>query len=110
MILKENKLDKKQREKTFKAKNVILFVGDGMGISTLTASRIMAGQMEGKLGEEGLLSFEEFPYSAQIKTYNVDAQTPDSAGTMTAMMSPGTPATTKAQRQPIHSLTQPPIK
>ena len=76
-----------QVEQTFKAKNVILFVGDGMGISTLTASRIMAGQMEGKSGEEGLLSFEEFPYSAQIKTYNVDAQTPDSAGTMTAIIS-----------------------
>jgi alkaline phosphatase len=87
----ETKLTEKeaaaQAEQTFKAKNVILFVGDGMGISTLTASRIMAGQMEGKSGEEGLLSFEEFPYSAQIKTYNVDAQTPDSAGTMTAIIS-----------------------
>lgn len=70
-----------------KAKNVILFVGDGMGISTLTAARILDGQNQGKLGEEGYLSFEEFPYSAQVKTYNVDAQTPDSAGTMTAMMS-----------------------
>ncbi|MGB1263642.1 MAG: alkaline phosphatase [Cognaticolwellia sp.] len=70
-----------------KAKNVILFVGDGMGVSTLTAARILAGQNEGKSGEEGYLSFEQFPYSAQVKTYNVDAQTPDSAGTMTAMMS-----------------------
>jgi len=70
-----------------KAKNVILFVGDGMGISTLTAARILAGQKQGALGEEGFLSFEEFPYSAQIKTYNVDAQTPDSAGTMTAIIS-----------------------
>ena len=70
-----------------KAKNVILFVGDGMGISTLTAARILDGQNQGKLGEEGYLSFEEFPYSAQVKTYNVDAQTPDSAGTMTAMIS-----------------------
>ncbi len=70
-----------------KAKNVILFVGDGMGISTLTAARILDGQTQGKSGEEGYLSFEEFPYSAQVKTYNVDAQTPDSAGTMTAMIS-----------------------
>lgn len=75
-----------QKTKT-KAKNVILFVGDGMGISTLTAARILDGQMKGQSGEEGYLSFERFPYSAQIKTYNVDAQTPDSAGTMTAMMS-----------------------
>tara|TARA_R110002049_G_scaffold130406_10_gene288756 strand:+ start:2056 stop:3639 length:1584 start_codon:yes stop_codon:yes gene_type:complete len=69
------------------AKNVILFVGDGMGVSTLTAARIYAGQLEGRPGEEGLLSFEEFGHTALVKTYNVDAQTPDSAGTMTAMMS-----------------------
>ncbi|WP_116365433.1 alkaline phosphatase [Parahaliea mediterranea] len=69
------------------AKNVILFVGDGMGVSTLTAARIRAGQLQGKPGEEGLLSFEQFPHTALVKTYNVDAQTPDSAGTMTAMMS-----------------------
>lgn len=69
------------------AKNVILFVGDGMGLSTVTASRIRAGQKLGKTGEEYQLSFEKFPFSGLMKTYNVDAQTPDSAGTMTAMMS-----------------------
>ncbi|VUD68121.1 Alkaline phosphatase 4 [Thalassocella blandensis] len=69
------------------AKNVILFVGDGMGISTLTAARILEGQLAGNNGEEGYLSFETFPFSALVKTYNVNAQTPDSAGTMTAMMS-----------------------
>lgn len=67
------------------AKNVILFVGDGMGISTLTAARILEGQMKGEPGEEGLLSFETFPYTALVKTYNVDAQVPDSAGTATAL-------------------------
>jgi alkaline phosphatase len=71
----------------FKAKNVILFVGDGMGVSTLTAARILQGQQAGNPGEEGYLSFETFPHTAHVKTYNVDAQTPDSAGTMTAMMS-----------------------
>ncbi|WP_199609823.1 alkaline phosphatase [Flocculibacter collagenilyticus] len=70
-----------------KAKNVILFVGDGMGISTLTSSRILQGQQNGQSGEEGYLSFEKFNHTALVKTYNVDAQTPDSAGTMTAMMS-----------------------
>ncbi|REL36988.1 alkaline phosphatase [Thalassotalea euphylliae] len=69
------------------AKNVILFVGDGLGISTITAARIMAGQQAGLAGEEYELSFDKFPYSGFVKTYNVDAQTPDSAGTMTAMMS-----------------------
>ena len=69
------------------AKNVILFVGDGMGISTITAARILDGQNKGMAGEENQLSFDKFPFSGLAKTYNVDAQTPDSAGTMTAMMS-----------------------
>ncbi|MEP1385462.1 MAG: alkaline phosphatase [Paraglaciecola sp.] len=69
------------------AKNVILFVGDGMGISTVTAARILEGQLNGEQGEDNQLSFESFPFAGLAKTYNVDAQTPDSAGTMTAMMS-----------------------
>lgn len=68
------------------AKNVILIVGDGMGISTVTASRIYEGQRRGETGEENLLSFETLPYSALSKTYNTNLQTPDSAGTMTAMV------------------------
>lgn len=69
-----------------KAKNVILFVGDGMGISTVTAARILQGQLRGESGEENLLSFEAFPFTGLSKTYNTNQQTPDSAGTMTAMM------------------------
>lgn len=69
------------------AKNIILFVGDGMGISTITAARILAGQRKGMMGEENQLSFEQFPFSGLSKTYNVDTQTPDSAGTMTAIIS-----------------------
>jgi len=69
-----------------KAKNIILFIGDGMGVSTVTAARILEGQMKGMQGEENNLSFDMFPFTGLAKTYNVDAQTPDSAGTMTAMM------------------------
>ncbi|MFK7863096.1 MAG: alkaline phosphatase [Pseudohongiellaceae bacterium] len=67
------------------AKNVILFVGDGMGISTLTAARILEGQLRGDTGEENELYFERFPNVALSKTYNTNAQVPDSAGTMSAM-------------------------
>jgi alkaline phosphatase len=67
------------------AKNVILFIGDGMGVSTVTAARIHEGQLRGEPGEENLLSFEEFPNVALSKTYNTDAQVADSAGTMSAM-------------------------
>ncbi len=69
------------------AKNVILFVGDGMGVSTVTAARIFAGQKEGATGEEYQLSFDKFPVAGFAKTYNINQQTPDSAGTMTAMVS-----------------------
>ena len=67
------------------AQNIILFVGDGMGISTVTAARIFEGQLRGDTGEENILSFEEFPNLALSKTYNTNAQVADSAGTMTAM-------------------------
>ncbi|WP_395373492.1 alkaline phosphatase [Marinicella sp. W31] len=71
---------------TGNAKNVILFIGDGMGVSTVTAARILDGQKKGMSGEENQLSFEKFPHLALSKVYNTNQQTPDSAGTMTAMV------------------------
>ena len=78
------------------AKNVILFIGDGMGISTVTAARILAGQQPNIIGsnpegvpgsgEENQLSFDKMPHLALSKTYSVNQQTPDSAPTMTAMV------------------------
>jgi alkaline phosphatase len=69
-----------------RARNLILFIGDGMGVSTVTAARILEGQLRGEPGEENLLSFEHFPHVALSKTYNTNQQTPDSAGTMSAIM------------------------
>jgi alkaline phosphatase len=69
-----------------RARNVILFVGDGMGIPTITAARIRAGQLAGGSGEEYTLSFDRFPFTAFSKIYTVDHQVPDSAGTMTAIV------------------------
>ena len=69
------------------AKNIILFIGDGMSLTTVTASRILEGQQRGLLGEENNLSFDNFPFSGLSKTYAVDAQVADSANTMTAIMS-----------------------
>ncbi|HET8818801.1 MAG TPA: alkaline phosphatase [Xanthomonadaceae bacterium] len=68
-----------------RARNVILFVGDGMSLPTVAAARILAGQQAGAPGEAHRLSWEHFPATALSRTYNTDAQTPDSAGTMTAM-------------------------
>lgn len=69
-----------------KAKNVILFIGDGMGISTITGSRIFEGQQRGVDGERNQLSFEKLPYLALSKTYSANQQTPDSAPTMSAII------------------------
>ena len=68
------------------AKNVILFIGDGMGISTVTAMRILDGQMKGMSGEENILSFERFPNVALSKTYETNQQVGESAGTATAIL------------------------
>ncbi len=83
-----NALERAKREKIRhgKAKNVILFIGDGMGVTTLTAARIFEGQLRGESGEENRLSFEEFPFSALSRTYSTDQQTSDSAPTMTAIV------------------------
>jgi alkaline phosphatase len=74
-----------QKQNTNKAKNVILFVGDGMGISTITAARIYDGQTRGETGEENSLSFDAFPHSGLVKVYNVDAQIPGSGATASAL-------------------------
>lgn len=71
-----------------KAKNVVLFVVDGLSIPTVTASRIFEGQNRGVDGESNSLSFETLlPYVALSKTYTHDAQVADSAPTATAMVS-----------------------
>lgn len=69
------------------AKNVILFIGDGMGISTITAARIYAGQSAGEDGESHHLAMDSLPYSALSKTYSHNFQVADSAGTAAAMVS-----------------------
>lgn len=62
------------------AKNIIFFLGDGMGPSTITASRIY------KYGEDGSLNMDKLERTARIKTYSNDAQTTDSAPSMAAYM------------------------
>jgi alkaline phosphatase len=63
-----------------KARNVIFFIGDGMGVSTVTAGRVFS------VGVDGQLVLDQFPHTALSRTYAADSITPDSAPTMTAMM------------------------
>jgi alkaline phosphatase len=44
-----------------------MFLGDGMSLTTLTASRIYKGQMEKRSGENEYLSFEKFPFVGMSK-------------------------------------------
>ena len=57
-----------------------------MGMSTVAAARILEGQQKGGSGEDNSLAFERLPFVALSKTYSANQQTPDSAPTMSAMM------------------------
>lgn len=62
------------------AKNVVLFVGDGMGITTVTAARILKSQMAPSVkwngqsvnGETSELSFDAFEHIALAKVCYID--------------------------------------
>lgn len=71
--------------RTGRAKNVILFIGDGRGISTQTAARIYQGQRAGRDGESTRTAVDNLPFSALVRTFAHDAQVSDSAPTATAM-------------------------
>lgn len=69
------------------AKNIIFFLGDGMGPVTQTAARIYGGEKAGMaVPESYLLAMEKLDYAARIKTYSEDAQTTDSAPGMASYM------------------------
>ncbi|KAM7350142.1 membrane-bound alkaline phosphatase-like [Cochliomyia hominivorax] len=63
-----------------KAKNIIFFLGDGMSLATIAATRVYLG------GEEKTLSFEEFADTGLAKTYALDRLVPDSASAATAFL------------------------
>lgn len=72
--------NQKDTENKRKAKNVIMFLGDGMGIQTVTAARMLLGD------ENQKLAFEKFRHSGLSKTYCVTSQIADSACTATAYL------------------------
>ncbi|XP_058123243.1 alkaline phosphatase-like [Anopheles ziemanni] len=70
-----------QRNNARKAKNAIFFIGDGLSLPTVAATRMYMGN------ENASLSFEQFPYFGLAKTYCVNRQVADSACTATAFLS-----------------------
>jgi alkaline phosphatase len=66
-----------------KAKNVILFIGDGLSMAHRTAARILSkGITEGRYGGE--LAIDDMPYMALVCTAGTDSVITDSANSMTA--------------------------
>lgn len=61
------------------SKNIILCIGDGMGLEQVRAASIYSN------GEEGTLCFEGFPYKATMTTHSADSAVTDSAASATAM-------------------------
>jgi alkaline phosphatase len=61
-------------------RNVVFFLGDGMGMTTLTAARIY------KVGEDGELTIDTLPETGFVKTFSNDTQVTDSAPSMSAYM------------------------
>ena len=55
-----------------KAKNVVFFLGDGMGVSTLTTARVHKGQQRAGMvgGEQEKLVFEQFPHLGQSALFS----------------------------------------
>lgn len=75
------------------AKNVIFFLGDGMGPVTVSAARIYKGEKQlaanpGSLvsTERAKLTLQNLGYAARVKTFSNDGQTTDSAPSMAAYM------------------------
>lgn len=62
------------------AKNVIVFIANGMGPSTTTAARLM------RYKENGTLAIDTMPFVARVRTYSLDAQTTDGAAAVSALM------------------------
>lgn len=66
-----------------RAKNVILFVGDGMSLQAREIARILSkGQTNGKFND--LLAMEKLPYNAVITTSGYDSLVTDSANSASA--------------------------
>lgn len=67
------------------AKNVIFFLGDGMGSAAITAARILSkGIAEGKY--HGLLELDQMEYRGLVGTSGCDSIATDSANSMSAYM------------------------
>ncbi|HEX2336383.1 MAG TPA: alkaline phosphatase [Hyphomicrobiaceae bacterium] len=66
-----------------RARNVILFIGDGLSLAHRTAARVLSkGLVEGRYGAQ--LAIDDMPHMALVSTSGTDAIVTDSANSMSA--------------------------
>jgi alkaline phosphatase len=66
-----------------RARNVMLFIGDGLSVAHRTAARMLAkGMVEGRYGGE--LAIDDMPHMALVSTSGSDSIVTDSANSMSA--------------------------
>jgi len=69
------------------ARNLIIMIGDGMSLPTVTAARVYKAQQEEREFTSTKLAWETLDYAGLSKTYNSDYMVSDSASTAFAMYS-----------------------
>ena len=62
-----------------KARSAVLFIGDGLGIAEVTATRVARG------GSAGSLHLDRMPHTALLRTFSADSPVTDSAAAATAL-------------------------
>ncbi|XP_035536289.1 alkaline phosphatase, tissue-nonspecific isozyme [Morone saxatilis] len=79
------------------AKNILFFLGDGMGITTYTAARILKGQLQNQTGEETVMTMDTFPNVGLAKVHTHVGRGGKSVGIVTTTrVQHATPATSYA--------------
>nr|CUU99627.1 alkaline phosphatase [Hymenolepis microstoma] len=68
------------------AKNVIMLLGDGMGMPTISASRFYIAEMEGRNGSAVFHPFEEWEFNTMARTYDLETSVTDSASSANAYL------------------------
>ncbi|CAH8576156.1 unnamed protein product [Heterobilharzia americana] len=68
-------------------KNVILFIGDGMSLNTVTGARYLKAEQMNLLGGDVQLVWDDWPVASLVRTFNSDRLTTDSGAAATAFMS-----------------------
>ena len=104
IVIDEKVPVKKLKQVQNKAKNIILFIGDGMSISQISAFRLHQG------GPNSRVAVDSFPYSGQVLTHSANAIVTDSASSGTAY-STGEKTNNRAlgvdiKGQPIENITE----